>query len=338
MQLAFIGDVMLGRLVSRELHRHSPDRFWGDAGPVLRSCDATIANLECAISATPDRWTRAPKTFLFVADPLAVTVLKAANVRAVSLANNHILDGEVAGLIETLSLLDGADIAHAGAGVDADMARRPAVFSVGSQKVALFACVDHEEPFAGGAGRPGTAYVDVSSPSGAAFPSRREIESAKKEGAQLAILSSHLGPNMTLRPSKVIRDYRRAAIGRGIGIVHGHSAHLFQGIEQIGRSLILHDTGDILDDYAVDHDLHNDWSFIFIAAIDDAGVPQKLTLIPVILEFAHVRLGAASESELIFARMMRLSASLGTQLRRSKDRTALELVLTGKVDKVDTEH
>jgi len=328
MQLAFVGDVMLGRLVSGELRRREPSSFWGDVGPLLCSCDATIANLECVISASPQRWMRTPKTFRFVADPLAVTVLKAGNVQAVSLANNHILDGEVAGLLETLRLLDSAGIAHAGAGVDADAARRPAIFSAGSQKIALFACVDHEAPFAAGANRPGTAYVDISPAGDAGFPSRHDIEKTKQQGATLTILSSHLGPNMVLTPSAAIRDYRRAAAARGIAIVHGHSAHLFQGVEQTDRSLILHDTGDILDDYAVDPDLHNDWSFLFIVSIDRTGRPKKLTLVPVILEFASVRLATAHESEPLFARMHRLSAALETQLRRSANQTALELVLT----------
>lgn len=337
MQLAFVGDVMLGRLVSRELHRREPQSFWGDVGTLLRSCDATIANLECAISATPERWTRAPKTFLFVADPIAVAVLQAGNVRAVSLANNHILDGEVTGLIETLSLLDDAGIAHAGAGVDTEMARRPAIFSSGSQKVALFACVDHEASFAAGPSRPGTAYIDVTNPKDAGFPSRTEIESTRNQGAALAILSSHLGPNMVLMPSRAIRAYRRATIDRGIDIVHGHSAHLFQGIEHVGQSLILHDTSDILDDYATDHELHNNWSFIFIVDIGEAGKPQKLILVPVILDFARVRLAEARESQLLFERMLRLSAALGTHLERSKDRAVLELVLTDKFSGAEAE-
>lgn len=327
MQLAFIGDVMLGRLVSRELRRREPASFWGDVGLLLRSVDATIANLECAITRGTERWERSPKAFLFAADPLAIEVLKVGNVRAVSLANNHILDGETAGMLETLRLLDEANIAHAGAGRDADAARRPAIFSAGPCKITLFACVNHEAAFAAGELHPGTALVDLADPAEKAFPSLEEIEAVRRNGVHLTVLSSHFGPNMVLTPAASIRTYRRAAARRGIDIIHGHSAHLFQGVERSNGSLILHDTGDILDDYAVDHDLHNDWSFVFIVDVSPDGRLSKLSLIPVILEFARVRLASRSEAGPMFERMATLSAAFGTMLVPARDRVALELNL-----------
>ena len=44
-------------------------------------------------------------------------------------------------------------------------------------------------------------------------------------------------------------------------MIHGHSAHLFQGIEFYKGKLILYDTGDFVDDYQVDPLLRNDRSF-----------------------------------------------------------------------------
>ena len=45
---------------------------------------------------------RTPKVFHFRADPSAVEVLKAARVDVCSLANNHPLDFEERGLLDTL--------------------------------------------------------------------------------------------------------------------------------------------------------------------------------------------------------------------------------------------
>ena len=325
-RVAFVGDVMLGRLVSRVLHQRQPKSFWSDVGPLLQSCDAVVANLECAITRHKGQWARTPKVFHFGADPAAIDVLKAGNIRAVSLANNHVLDFEVAGLMETLQLLDAARIAHAGAGIDEREARQPALFAAGTLNCALFACVDHEHPFAAGPGRPGTAYIEFEAPDGSPFPNVAEISDVRKKGADLVILSSHLGPNMVLHPSRAIANYRRAAADRGVDIVCGHSAHLFQGIERRGRSLILHDTGDFLDDYAIDPELHNDWSFVFVVEADAIGA-RNLMLIPVLLEFARVRLATREEAESMFERIMRLSSAFGTQLVRNQDRLSLEIDL-----------
>lgn len=320
-RIAFVGDVMLGRLVSRELHGRQPGSFWGDVQPLLRSCDAVIANLECAITRHRRQWTRTPKTFHFGAAPEAVAVLNAGNVRAVSLANNHTLDFETQGLIEMLQLLDSAGIAHAGAGIDEMTAQRPAMLSAGSLKIALFACVDHEKSFAAGPHRPGTAYVDIET---AQFPSTADIAGVRNKGADITILSCHFGPNMVFAPSQAIVNYRRAAATRGIDVIYGHSAHLFQGIEQRGHSLILHDTGDFLDDYAVDPTLRNDWSFVFVLEMDKTGL-KMLTLVPVFLQFACVRLATETEAVPMFRRMTELSSAFGTRLGQGPKRLELDL-------------
>lgn len=326
-RLAFIGDVMLGRLVSEQLRRgRLPERCWGDVAPVLYAADGVIANLECAITTHDEPWLRAPKIFHFGAAPLAVEILKAGNIRAVSLANNHILDFEVPGLLDTLECLDRAGIAHAGAGRTQLEAFAPARFTLGGCDVAFFAITDNEPGFAAGSESPGTAYVDPGAPLSAIRPTADEIEDVRRGGAQLTILSCHFGPNMVKEPSPAICDYRRAAAELGIDVIHGHSAHLTQGVECMGRSLVLHDTGDFLDDYARDPVLRNDWSFIFMLEVDSSG-PRRLTLTPVILGFAEVRLAKPDEADPICGRMIDQSTKIGTSFARTVE--GLELVLGG---------
>lgn len=323
-RIAFVGDVMLGRLVSDQLRQgRRPESCWGDVAPLLRESDGVIANLECAITTHNEPWLRSPKMFHFGADPMAIAVLKAGNVRAVSLANNHILDFEVAGLLDTLAQLDRAGIAHAGAGRSELKAFAPARFRLGELDVALFAVTDNQPDFAAKKESAGTAYVDPAVSAQAARPTHAEIESARRGGADLTVLSCHLGPNMILEPSAAIRAYRQDAVHRGFDIVHGHSAHVTQGVERMGRSLLLHDTGDFLDDYAVDPILRNDWSFVFMLETDRSG-PRRLTLIPVILGFAQVRRAAQDEADALCARMARQSMKFGTVFTRTAE--GLELV------------
>src|SRR5437764_7357041 len=146
MLLALVGDVMLGRGVGEEIERsgRSPESFWGDTLPLLRQADLVVAGLECAVTRHPVPWTRWPKVFHFKAPPQATAVLHAAGIRLVSLANNHTLDYEVQGLLETLDTLDAAGIAHAGAGRNLEEARRPAVVEAGGLRVGMIAATDNE--------------------------------------------------------------------------------------------------------------------------------------------------------------------------------------------------
>src|SRR5215212_2888083 len=114
--LALTGDVMLGRGVNETLRSVRPEEPWGDTLPLLLSADLRVVNLECAITGHKRPWSRTRKVFHFRADPPAVEVLLAARVDAFSLANNHTLDFEEKGLLDTLKHLEEAGIRHAGAG------------------------------------------------------------------------------------------------------------------------------------------------------------------------------------------------------------------------------
>ncbi len=323
-RLAIVGDVMLGRLVSREIAGRDPESFWGDTLPVLIGADAVLINLECAISDRGVPWMRTPKVFHFCAAPGAVNVLQAARVRYASLANNHILDYGEDALRDTLDLLDNAGITHAGAGKTLVQAQEPARFRAKGLTISAFSLTDNEPPFAATCERPGTCHVDPDSSSDP-WPKADDIDAERAAGADMVVVSAHLGPNMVAHPSARLRAFKRALVQAGADIIHGHSAHVFQGVEPLGRRIVLHDTGDFLDDYAVDPLMRNDWSFIFLLDVDPKGV-RRLILRPVVLSFAEVNLAQGEVFDAICERMLEQSRQLGAELQRCAE--GLELCLS----------
>jgi poly-gamma-glutamate synthesis protein (capsule biosynthesis protein) len=312
--IAFIGDVMLGRGVNELIGVNPPDSFWGDVLPVLRQADAVVANLECAITALTEPWGETAKVFHFRARPEAAAVLQAANVQCVSLANNHTLDFRRAGLLETLSHLEGAGIPCAGAGLDLDAARAVAVIDAGELRLGMAAFTDNEPPFAAAAGRPGTSYLEIGTAPEAQERVEAAVGDARRAGADLVVLSLHWGPNMVTSPPPHFREFARAAVESGADVIYGHSAHVFQGIEVYRGRPILYDTGDFLDDYAVDKVLRNDWSFVFLLDLDGTRM-RRLRLRPVRLTYGAVNLAAGAELEAIRARMRTLCGEFETPLK-----------------------
>jgi len=318
--LALTGDVMLGRGVNEKLRVARPEEPWGDLLPLLDSADLRIINLECAITEHRQPWSRTPKVFHFRADPRALEVLEAAHIDACSLANNHTLDFEEWGLLDTLAHLEAAGIRYAGAGRDGREAARPALLEGG---VALVAFTDNEPPFAAGPGKPGTNYLPVSVEPEVLHQVREAIGAAREAGARTVVFSNHWGPNMVERPREVFRRFARAVVDLGADVYYGHSAHVFQGVEVYRGKPILYDTGDFIDDYAVDPRLRNDRSFLFRVSVED-GALERLELFPVILPYARVELARGTEREAILDRMVSLSAELGTAFDRGEDRLVLE--------------
>ena len=322
--LALVGDVMLGRRVDEALKGMRPEEPWGDALPVLDAADLRVINLECAITTHPNPWNRSSKTFHFRADPSrALGVLRAARIDACSLANNHTLDFEERGLLDTLEHLDAAGIRHAGAGRDENEAARPALLSAGAERVALVAVTDNEPPFAAGPDRPGTNYLPTSLEPGVLDRVGTAIAGARESGAQTVVFSNHWGPNMVERPSDLFRRFARAVVDRGADVYFGHSAHVFQGIEVYRGKPILYDTGDFIDDYAVNERLRNDRSFVFRVSVE-GGAFRRLELFPVVLSYARTALAAGEEREQILRRMERLCAEMGTAFARHEDALVLE--------------
>ncbi len=309
--LAFIGDVMLGRGVSAEIPHHSPEWFWGDALPVLRGADAVFANLECAITPHAQKCRRTPKVFYFKAGLAALEVLRAGNIGCVSLANNHILDFDDEGLLDTLHYLDFAGIRHAGAGRNLSSAAEPAIVDIAGQTVGFIALTDSEPDFAAGADCPGTNYQKIRCDVNPLASIKESAENLRQAGVDLVVVSAHWGPNMVLSPPPHFRNFARAVLDGGADLFYGHSAHLFQGVELYKRGLILYDTGDFLDDYAVEPVLRNDWSFVFLVEVGAGGL-QRLRMLPVRLRYARVQLARGEEFAEICQRMKSLCEAFGT--------------------------
>jgi poly-gamma-glutamate synthesis protein (capsule biosynthesis protein) len=279
--LAFLGDLMLGRGISRELGERSPHWFWGDVLPILREADAVLANLESPITTCNARWKQSWKIFHFRADPAAIGILECGNVRFVCLANNHMLDYGERGLLDTLQALDGV------------------------------AATDNMPTFAAGLDRPGTNFVEIADKPTNLEWIDRSVNESRQAGADLVVLSLHWGPNMRVAPSQRFRRFAHAVIERGVDVIHGHSAHVVQAVERYKRGIILYDVGNFIDDYWKFPFRKTTWTFVFLLDIE-ANRPARLRLVPVEIHSAPLGLATGAPYKAIRKRMTSLCATVGT--------------------------
>jgi poly-gamma-glutamate synthesis protein (capsule biosynthesis protein) len=128
---------------------------------------------------------------------------------------------------------------------------------------------------------------------------------------------------MVQRPREIFRRFARAVVDRGVDLYYGHSAHVFQGVEIYDGKPIMYDTGDFIDDYAVDPKVRNDRSFLFRVSVE-GGDLGRLELFPVVLPYARVELARGAEREAILDRMVNLSAEMGTAFDSRGDRLVFE--------------
>lgn len=275
------GDLMIGRLVNECLDQVPPSYVWGNLLPVLRSTDFNLVNLETALTYSKKI---VPKVFNFKADPEKVAVLAEGAVHAVNVANNHILDFSEEGLLETLQVLERANIPYVGAGRDLEHAKAPHIIEKKGIKIGILGCTDNEPSWKAAASHPGTNFIEVGD-----LASIRESIVSLRAQVDLLVLSIHWGPNMRQRPHPHFRSFAHDLIDLGVDILHGHSAHVFQGVEIYKKKLILYDTGELIDDYAVDPILRNDRSFFFVVKLDKKRL-ISLKMIPTLISRCQVNL------------------------------------------------
>ncbi|ULQ57782.1 CapA family protein [Flavihumibacter rivuli] len=306
--IGFTGDVMIGRGVDEALNENGVLYAWGNTLPFLKKTDINIINLENTLTNSNHQ---ALKTFNFKATPDKVNTLTAANITIANLANNHILDYHEEGLLETIATLDKAGIKHAGAGRNAEEAARPVVIQSKGLTIGLLGFTDNEPSWKAGPDRCGVNYIDIDD-EGDRKNATIAISQLNQE-VDIVIVSIHWGPNMNTEPSATFVDFAHQMADAGAAIIHGHSAHNFQGVEVYQEKLILYDTGDFVDDYRVDPFFRNDHSFFYRVMVDKYG-PTSLELIPVLITQYQVNLAQKEARQWSIQNMKALAEKWGTAI------------------------
>ena len=324
--VGFVGDVMLGRRVSESLLRLPPDRLLGDLPSVLSGCDGVIANLESPITRHATRWSHSWKAYHYRAVPAAIDWLRAARIRAVSLANNHILDFETRGLLDTCRHLDDAGIAYAGAGTTPESAMAGTIFRIAPVTFGFLGITDNmpewQLPTLGAC----TFYTKITDDPATASAIASQAANLRRRGADIIVLSIHWGwmPIPMVDSPRRYRRFARRMIDCGIDIVHGHSSHLLQGVETYGGGLILYDTGNFMDDYWILPGFPMDRSAIFMLEFR-GKVPSRLQIVPVSRRRCHAECARGRSRAAILGSLEARCRRLGTRTIRIDDRLAIDL-------------
>ncbi|HTM06603.1 MAG TPA: CapA family protein [Patescibacteria group bacterium] len=313
--ICFGGDVMLGRTVNDIMQQKGTSYPWGNLINIFKNADCTLVNLETTLTTHTKK---EPKVFNFQSLPVHVQSLKDAYITAVTLANNHSKDFGNEGLIETITTLDKAHIHHAGAGKNILEAKKPVIIKpANNMTIGILGYTDNEPDWQATSKNPGINYIKID-------PNNMEdiisdIESLRLQ-VDILIVSLHWGPNMLEFPLQEHIAFAHALVDHGVDIIHGHSAHILQGIEFYRGKLILYDTGDLVDDYAVDSSLRNDLSAIFQVSCSKRNVQSKekgpiemvLKVIPVKIENMQTNTCTGETRQMVFDLLNKRSAQFKT--------------------------
>lgn len=151
------------------------------------------------------------------------------------------------------------------------------------------------------------------------------LDRARETDPDLLVASLHWGPNMVEEPFESHERWGRWLLSEGVDVVHGHSAHVFQAVEVADDGLLLYDCGDFVDDYAIDDELRNDWSFLFELTVENDGTPTELRLVPVEIRDCAVHRASGGVAKWCRETMVERSRGYETSYQRDGDSLVVAL-------------
>lgn len=202
---------------------------------LFSKADLSICNLEGALT---DHLERCRKTGpVKVAPTIAIDAYKKLGINCCMLANNHITDAGHQGVIDTMSILDQANISHIGAGKNQDDIVHSFIQEVDGVKIGFYNVSEtmYNKPTKDSAG---VWLYDE-------YIVCKELEKLKKECDYLIVIY-HGGIEKFRYPSPEVRKRFHRMVDSGADMIIAQHTHCVGCEERYNGSYLLYGQGDFL--------------------------------------------------------------------------------------------
>jgi poly-gamma-glutamate capsule biosynthesis protein CapA/YwtB (metallophosphatase superfamily) len=237
------GDCLLDRYDGKGEASPRGDRRWDTLQRAARGSDAFLINLETTVGrggAPKD------KRFVFRAPAEALNPLSRFTHPIAALGNNHSMDYGPRGLVATISALDTAGIAHAGAGSTVEGAWTEARIDCPGGTLAVLSCgFDNDESSFSDSF--GAALAPVN-----AVKLEGRIKECRKSSLAVVVML-HWGIEYGTAYRRYEQLVARSLVDAGADLIVGTGPHVLQGLEKYHGALICYSLGNLVFD-----DLHSD--------------------------------------------------------------------------------
>lgn len=232
----FAGDIYLGGPLEAIVLKNPTYPFLHIAD-LCRVNDLFFANLEGPLSTRGELYVE--KSYTFRTSPQVVRCLSEGGVNVLSLANNHIMDFGPEALTDTLTTLKEHGIYTAGAGLNLEQGRQPALIKKKGITIAFLA-YNNTFPleFNATVDQPGTVP-------GYEYYIRQDVKKARSF-ADLVVVSFHWSAELLKEHKPYQSSLAKLAINAGAHLVFGHHPHVIQGVEVYKHGLIVYSLGNFV--------------------------------------------------------------------------------------------
>ncbi len=278
-EITICGDICPTDDTKHFFEKNDANGLLGEVKSVLTDTDVLIGNLEFPLT---DMCQKAIKTGpILYGKTKYINFFKALGFTALGLANNHIKDCGVNGVVSSLNICKEYEIETVGAGVNESEAKKPLIIEKNGIKIGILAFAEHEFN-AAYENEAGANLFDV-------YTDYDQIENFSKSVDYLIVMY-HGGIEHYAYPSPLLQKRCRKMVDKGADYVVCQHSHVIGTEEEYNNGTILYGQGNTIYGYR-----ENDptWNEGLIVKIDLNMIDEKLKST---INYIPIR---ATESEII---------------------------------------
>jgi UDP-N-acetylmuramyl pentapeptide synthase len=255
--------------------------------PLFRRADYAVVNLECALTSKQASGLDGRKDYILRGSPdPSIAALRNLNVGAVLLGNNHSMDFQEEGLLETLETIRTAGLACTGAGANRSEAQRAIVkeLDVGGLPLKLAIISGYEFNsfhdalgFYAGSRSAGVNNINIDR-------LREQIAELRSDGC-FVVVSPHWGLNYCFR-NHAQGQMARRIVNAGADLILGHGPHMLNELACIDGVWTAYSIGNLIFNSEGEYARHGVQPFSLVAELEFSrqgqGLKAMLNLYPIV--------------------------------------------------------
>ncbi|MFJ7928781.1 CapA family protein [Peribacillus sp. NPDC096448] len=245
--MTMVGDVMMGRYVEEVTEKHGYEYLFRYMKPYFSNSDYVSGNYEhTALKEDVSNYKEADTPIRLNSNTSGVEAVKDAGFSVVSLANNHMMDYEEQGLLDTIDEFKSADMHYVGVGSNSAEAKNSIDYAdVNGVRVATLGFTDVYGKNA--VSKNDKAGLLNSNPD-LLFEMIGKAKDAKQGNADLVVVNMHWGQEYSTSTTARQTDLAKAIIDAGADIIIGHHPHVLQSFDVYKDGIIFYSLGNFIFD------------------------------------------------------------------------------------------
>ena len=233
MKILFAADTVPTKISEPLFINGDVETLFTDVLPLMQNADRMVVNLECALTETDEKIKKFGPNLK--AHPACVKTIKKAGITDIMLANNHVFDFGVDGLVDTVETLKKAGLPYAGVGNNDTDSRKIYYIEQDNKKIAIVNVCEHEYTYA----LPNRMGANPFDP----FITMQDVREAKRT-ADFVVVIYHGGKEHCRYPSPRLRNLCREMVLNGANAVLCQHSHCIGCYEKYENGHIMYGQGN----------------------------------------------------------------------------------------------